>query len=202
MDEEKIRVLSTSWGKDGEYNNKLEIDNLSENELEIMEGWVSGSYHVSVNKKGRMEKKHLYDELKTIQDDAMLPFWKPCNDKQQYFLDVDLKKLEERYTDFASITIQHLCGYNYSPENYRKQVELLESYGFSHLRSKRGVDGKFWEMWYLPSLVFAEGKLEICIQDIKNSKEKLKKAVDFLCNTAQFGSLDVSVQRAAMPVPD
>lgn len=59
----------------------------------------------------------------------------------------------------AAITIQHVCGYDYSDDFYRENAKKLESYGFICCRSNRGSEGRFWEIWFLPGLWMAEGDL-------------------------------------------
>ena len=105
--------------------------------------------------------------------------------------------------------VSHLCGYNYSEEGYRRNAGLLESYGFSCMRSQRGEDGKFWETWYLPGAWAAEGELKIAVLrqgaqsthergSLARQQEETSNVVSFLCANVSFGSLDVTAQRAAM----
>ncbi len=79
-----------------------------------------------------------------------------------------------------SIYVQHINGYD-KPENYEPKARLLKKAGFIRLRSELAldktdvslvkdgrlvVDGKrqtmadlepkFWEIWYLPSAIFAD----------------------------------------------
>ena len=97
-----------------------------------------------------------------------------------------------------SITIQGLCGYNYTEENYKWNAEKLESYGFQCLRSRRGTDAKFWELWFLPGLWCSKGDLEANVKRGKDDKEELKIALEFLRHKVSFGTLDVSNQRMCM----
>ena len=109
----------------------------------------------------------------------------------------------------AHITIQSLCAHRYSVESYAEESGKLLGYGFIQLRSRRGKDACFWELWYLPGVLFAKGKLKEAIDLIsvntdvnhlrhRTDKERLKAAVDFLRQNVIFGTLDVSVQRLAM----
>jgi hypothetical protein len=102
-----------------------------------------------------------------------------------------------------SIIIQHLCGYHYTPENYKRQAEYLESLGFECLRSRRGADARYHELWLLSGLWSAKGGLKESLGNGGSyGNKELNKAVKFLCRNASFGTLDVSFQRAAMPNPD
>lgn len=52
-----------------------------------------------------------------------------------------------------------MCGYGYTKDRYKVEVGKLESWGFECCRSRRGDNGKFWELWFLPYLRAAEGDL-------------------------------------------
>lgn len=98
--------------------------------------------------------------------------------------------------------IQHLCGYDYTPAKYEAEAAKLERYGFHCLRSRRGSDGKYWEVWRLLGYWSAEGDLKPFCETIQklSDKEKIKKVVHWLCQNCSFGSLDVTCQRAAMVI--
>lgn len=133
-----------------------------------------------------------------VRDEEMFPFWR----KPTEVGSVQLELIEMEMVDdhsYPSISIQSLCGYDYSPENYRMQAEKLESYGFECLRSRRGTDGKFYEVWYLSDLLFAKGELKEKIGACEG-KKALKLAVSFLGQHVSFGTLDVSVQRLVMVI--
>ncbi|EKE24906.1 MAG: hypothetical protein ACD_5C00359G0001 [uncultured bacterium] len=156
--------------------------------------WVS-------TKGGRLEVAAKKKDLpKPTEDEEMLPFWRrqvPGSYQLELF-----KVAVPKYSSPA-IIIQSLCGYNYTSENYKYTAELLESYGFECLRSRRGNDGKYWEVWILPGLWSAKGELEKALHGLDlGSKKILERAIKFFCRNVQFGTLDVSFQRAAMPVPD
>lgn len=97
--------------------------------------------------------------------------------------------------------IQHLCGYNYTPANYKSEASKLESLGFFPMRSKRGRDGKYWEVWRLMGYWSAEGALKKFIGQLDQNmgdEAKLETVVHWLCGNCSFGTLDVTAQRAAM----
>jgi hypothetical protein len=102
----------------------------------------------------------------------------------------------------VGISIEHLCAYDYSPENYRHQAEILESFGFDCLRSRRGPDGRYMEMWHLSGMWSAKGRLKGTLHGITDPAKQADEAISFLCKNVVFGSLDISWQRAAMPPPD
>ena len=101
--------------------------------------------------------------------------------------------------DQASIIIQSVCGYHYTPERYKTETSKLERYGFECLRSKAGEDGKYWEMWFLPSALCAKNELKAAV-DGKFMKEAVDAAVRFLMNNVLFGTIEASGQRWGMAV--
>lgn len=191
--EKGIRIESSGSGS-------LSIGNLRPEEVESLEGAMHNHYWVTVT-DGRLETVcRKLDIPGPAEDEEMLPFWRrqvPGNYQLELF-----KVIVPRHSP-PSIIIQSLCGYNYTPENYKRTAELLESYGFECLRSRRGKDAKYWEMWFLPGLWSSEGELKKALYGLNLSgKKSLERAVEFLCRNVQFGTLDVAFQRAAMPIPD
>lgn len=142
-------------------------------------------------------------------DDELLPYWQ-SDVQRQYRLEGLVFGNEERGYHSPSFMVSHLCGYHYTPEKYREQAELLESYGFVCMRSRRGDDGQFWEIWYLPGAWAAKGALKERVTEVrtlatvdnlaKSTRRETDAVVAFLCRNASFGSLDVVIQRAAMSV--
>lgn len=192
MEEKRARI--NGWGP-----GSVTFEGLTEDERNKMEGVVRGHAWVTGEKEGRLKFVDTREKLPSPEDDdEMLPFWrKPQNGER---VQVKLENLSEESLKHSSpsIFIQHLCGYNYTPENYRHVARELEAYGFECMRSRRGLDGRFWEGWFLPALFFATGALEKAIKDKKTKGSEIDKAVRFLCEHSSFGTLDVCVQRACM----
>lgn len=187
---EAVRISSTSTEGD------LTFRNLTEAEQEIFKGMTYNHYWVTIV-EGRLVMVRRREEVPgPAEDEEMHPFWqRPVpGSKQLQLFDVKMSEPE-----FPRIIIQYLCGYGYTPEKYKYQVQLLESYGFECLRSRRGDDALFTEMWVLPGLWAAKGNLEEALKGFDlTSKKAMKAATDFLCQNASFGTLDVAFQRAAM----
>jgi len=105
---------------------------------------------------------------------------------------------------YPGFIVQHLCGYNWSKANYRDQAQRLTNWGFECCRSRRGADGRFREVWYLPFASMATGRLKEVVDQVGSGggewQELCKVIVKFLCENASFGTLDVTVQRAAMVI--
>ena len=183
------------------------IDGLTQREVDALRHAFSAKCSlVGVNQDGRLDVHDRHEPLPEPQDDPpMYQFWSGTADR---FL-TDSPKPPKTF-DFSSIdaysspaiVIQHLCGYNYTPNNYKAQCQLLQSYGFACLRSRRGQDGQFWEIWYLPGLWSATGDLAFHMSTGKhdNDSRKLQRAVEFLRSHASFGTLDICCQRLACVV--
>lgn len=192
--EKGIRISSS--GKGG-----ISLTNLRPQEIENVEGMVNNHLWITVT-DGRLEVVQRREELPgPTVDEELRPFWEKEKPKSR-----QLKLFEVGIPNYShpSIIIRHLCGHYRSPENYAIQSERLESYGFDCLRSRRKPDGHFSEVWILYSIWRAEGELKEVLGDTTKltSEKSLNKAVEFLCRNVQFGTLDVSFQRAAMPIPD
>ena len=188
-DRDKIRMASRGRGR-------IEIAGLTEEEMDNIEGMIHNHFFVTTNDEGRLETIRRREKLPSpIEDDELLPFWRPIAGGHAQ---LELFKVPFPKHSPPTIIIQHLCGYFYTPENYQIQADRLESYGFHCLRSQRGANGRFYESWILPSLWHSKGDLEMALAKKRDSK----KAIQFLCRNVSFGTLDVAIQRAAMPMPD
>lgn len=160
-------------------------------------GVVNGCQWFGVT-DGKEQYVPRYKELpEPVDDEQMLPF---AGRGRRY-----KHEIIERLTigTFPHITIQSLCGYNYTPAIYRIEAKKLEQYGFICCRSKRGEDGCFWELWYLSGDYVMRGELEQFYKSLPSSmgiNTKWHKVVDWLCKHVSFGTLDVSCQRACMVI--
>ncbi len=104
--------------------------------------------------------------------------------------------------------VKHLVAYNSAVTTYKAEARKLYFWGFECLRSRRGADGKFWELWYLPGTFAAKGELADVVkkaeQQTKDEPARWlavsRAVIDFLCKNCHFGCADVTVQRAAMVI--
>ncbi|MFA6269725.1 MAG: hypothetical protein WC657_00760 [Candidatus Paceibacterota bacterium] len=166
---------------------------LHEDQQKVLASFNAGAYWIRV-KDGNLEIVPSWENLPDpIKDKKMLPFWRKATVAETAQLKLfELEGVHEN--DSPSISIQSLCGYSYSPENYQFLAEKLESYGFQCMRSRRGAGARYWEIWFLPGLWAAEGDLKEKIGRHKG-KNAMKAATSFLAQNIEFGTLDVSVQR-------
>lgn len=193
-------MIETSTLKVSAYgNDHITISGISTEDRERVEGCLkSGAYWLRVC-DGKLEIVPSWEQLPDpVQDEEMLPFWRKQTKSEVRQNQPRLFEIERLYEHSSpSISIQHLCGYGYSPERYKTYATKLESYGFECMRSRRGLDGKYWEIWFLPGLWSAKGELKNVIDSPPSKKEALQVALDFLARNISFGTLDVSVQRLA-----
>jgi hypothetical protein len=190
---EKIRVNMTS-------RDQIGLGNLNPEEVQSLEGMALGHRWCIVTPEGRLRTHSRWEPLPApAQDETMMPFWQSMlpGPTQMEFREVPVPLGSQ-----AGIIIESVCGYYYTPENYRTETAKLEEFGFECLRSRRGPDGRFWEMWYLSGAWSAQGQLKGTLVGIKDPKEQVDEMVRFLCRNVQFGSLSVSWQRAAMVIED
>jgi hypothetical protein len=163
-------IKISSYGGSPRY---VTLVNLTEEELErIQHAFGARCSLVGVDPDGRLEVHDKHLPLPTPESDPpMEGFWLaqqqpslqfgepvPTEDGPAAPVNFQFDQVEQ-YSS-PSILIQHLCGYGRTLERYKIQAARLESYGFACLRSRRGPDGKFWEIWYLPGVRFAHGGLE------------------------------------------
>jgi len=177
----------------------IALRGLSEEGANLIQGMVRGQSWVTVS-DGRLIASPTKEPLPSpAEDPELAPYWQPNNKPVQMVLFKSLEGEGSAWPPFSpSISISHLCGHNYTPEYYAKQAELLENYGFECLRSRRGDDGRYREIWHLSSFWSAKGLLKQCLNDETDETKKLDTAVKFLCCYVSFGTLDVMVQRAGM----
>ena len=179
---------------------RITFEGFLEKERESIMGAAHGHQWVCIGADGRLCTSNTRVPLPApAEDEEMLPFWRRMTAKNP------TRRVQEQFReqlsdgDSPSLTIQSLCGYHYSPAYYANEAQKLEEYGFACLRSRRGADGQFWEIWYLPGLWAAKGELKKALAPYAKSVHgQLSAARKFLIEHVAFGSLDVMVQRAAM----
>lgn len=179
----------------------VEIKNIS---YEQMKSVINGMYYLAVENGKPVLLPRLNQPPEKVDDEELLPFWNGSTRVK----DVRWDKVG---FSMPSIIIQHLCGYNYTKERYEKTAEILESWGFECMRSRRGKDdGMYWEMWVLHGDWSAEGSLKDYIDKLpeKESAKSKEKRFDDIRHWINehlpwgFGSMDIVIQRMAMSIDD
>jgi hypothetical protein len=197
----EARITGSSQNRDAKSNKiTVEFTSLSDEQFDVIKRFVHGVNHVRIDVENKeLVEIEAYRKLPEPKDDPVCsPYWLP-NGLITKTIKFPLDKEYEHHS--PSIQISHLCGYNYTKERYESIANQLLSYGFIPMRSQRDNQGMIWEIWNLPGLWSAKGELEEYIKEIHNN-HKLKSSISFLCRNVQFGTLDVSVQHAAMCMDD
>ncbi len=89
---------------------------------------------------------------------------------QLLYDDPEMKDPKHEWSrEHRAIFLQSIQGYA-GRDAYKHRAERLLEAGFSCLRSRRGDDGKYWEIWYLPGVCCGRGP----IKDMKTSDEVMK----------------------------
>lgn len=207
--ETRIRANGTRNAVDAEgpHSAYLTIEGLSTEERELIEGMINGTYFTRVNEQGRLEVVDRHQPLPDpVTDKEMAPFWRhadPEQDKGKVLQLMDIEGMEGRLEHQGpGFHISSLCGYYYTAEKYQEEADKLKSYGFQCMRSQRGKSGEFWETWYLPGTIFAEGRLKLVVKNIRDNRRRTEAAIRFLQQNVSFGSLDMTAQRLAMGPPE
>lgn len=181
------------------------ISGLQDGEIEMFESAIGNCSWIMADEDGRIQSIPKYKALPDpIDDDDMLPFWSKTKDEN---IETSLKEtpVDTSKHPHPQIIISSLCGYNYSPENYRIQARRLKDFGFEQMRSQRDSAGRFTEHWFLEYSGAAEGNLKLFIDKLGNNikaQQRLDAIIDFLCKNVSFGSLEIAYQRAAMVISD
>lgn len=199
------RISSYGGPKDAK---RITIEALTDEEHDNLIAMMAGVKWVTQHVGRLVGADALKKPPDPIEDEAMLPFWREHQHQQ-----LPLVRVKEMCSAEAIFSprfyLEAVCGYDYSKENYTQECKKLEAYGFIQMRSRRGPDGKYWELWHLPGVWHANGALRDVIDRLEKDKgEPLtvrdKKAVDairdFLCRNTRFGSLEVSIQCACMTI--
>jgi hypothetical protein len=214
-----IRMSNISIGtrSSGRSSNSIEITGLTQEEADQLLSAVRGLSWFKVE-EGRLKANPCHLPLPDpIHDEHMLPFWRQFSNIQAQgeFLEKMFEDMSDDVIYMPHFTIQSLCGYNYTQENYAQESEKLLSYGFIQTRSKRGEDGHYWELWYLPGVWCVKGDLKEVVDGItakaktwedphgkRKDKECFNAVLEFLRRNISFGTLDISIQRLCMVMDD
>lgn len=197
----KIRSTSKSWRRD-KAEGSICIENLTSREVEAVEAFLKGLSYVRVV-NGRLHAYETTDLPEPEDDPIFVPHWKPTGLRNLF----DGKASESGWKS-PGIVISHV-GAGHEPREPQRSYKILTECGFVCLRSKREGSG-YWEQWVLHSLRVAEGLLKERLdkfrkQDPKpNWKEEVTFATDFIARDlgVSFGTMDVTIQRWALCVPD
>ena len=194
----KVHIGGSGSGPNGR---EVTIRGLSKDDQDAMEAMICGECWVRLGDDGRIERRSRFEPQPSPEQDPLIPPKWYGENLDRLWLTVPAPKLDDEPDPkhhFPAITVQHLCGYNNMP--YEAEAQKLQEYGFECLRSRRGPNGRFWEVWQLPGLYAAKGRLKEALARHVSTAESLRAAIDFLCRHVSFGTLNVCYQRACMVV--
>lgn len=186
-----VRVTASKGGPDG----YVTISGLNSEEFDKIQGAVRGHSWMR-GEGGRLNFSPAHEPPPSPTEDHMLPQWRsPVKGEGNERYQAELfEPVVEWKNQSPSILIQHLCGYGYTPESYKENAEMLEECGFSCMRSIRGDYGQFREIWFLPGLWAARGRLKEALHG-KSKAHEMRFALKFLRERTSWGTLDSAVQR-------
>jgi len=92
----------------------------------------------------------------------------------------------------TSIYVHGLGGYGVHETEMKRRVDAMNAAGFECMRSPRGQDGKYWEVWYLPGPWSAKGPIE---------GMKMQDILEWLCQQGP-GSIDLVRQQFGLSIGD
>ena len=141
--------VNSSAAKDGRVEELRVSANDGEDLTPLRSALGSGRWF-RVGPGGKFEEAPYYNEPpKTVYDKDIEPIWK----EGPVILRGKAKKREWS----PSVYVQSIGGYTGGRE---KKAQRMIVAGFSVLRSKRGLDGECWEVWYLPGAWAAKGEID------------------------------------------
>lgn len=183
---------------------RVEIGNLTESEYEVVQGLVNGTQYIRFV-DGRLWSYDVNESLPTPQQDPiMFPHWRDPGGEP-----IRLSGPTSGWHS-PSLILSHLL----SPDP-RRDMELLESYGFDCMRSRRSRCGGYWEQWVLHGTWSATGELKKVLTDwnaLAETKQlgvevRWRQEAELACRfivdqRIRFGTLDISIQRWALSNPE
>lgn len=113
----------------------------------------------------RLDTRH---KIKTKSDPDMEAFWPQIDEGEtevKGYFHTPVKVTSSKTpvpmdTEHVGIWVSHIGGYGVDPETREARERKLALWGFVPMRSPRGPEGRYWEVWYLPGAWAAEGDLK------------------------------------------
>jgi len=177
-------------------------------EIDTILGFSRGHLWIRVNKDRRLEFHKVFKDPEGSHDLTPLPSQEnsTCTDPHWSYSDegitrrVAINEITRNQFLCPSIIINGIIGDAETSRKYAEYRNLLVSYGFIVLRSQKYLNDTAWELFYLPSIYYAEGNLLTYIEEeygqlhlIAESEEGIasKKIVNYI--TARIPVVDVQI---------
>ncbi len=168
-----MRITGTSGGRHEKPTVTIEFEN--KEEFEAFERAYTGCAWIRMN-MGSMETCPAFETYPEAKPNPELPFFGDGAFDFHYIDTVFRKELRNN----PSFFVQGLAPYGSG--SYDKAAKQLTEAGFELLRSKRGRDGKRWEVWYLPGEWSAKGPIE---------GKKTRQILSWLMNSVRPGGISL-----------
>ena len=173
----EVKVRSSRYSKNGPCELVLEVENAET--LKALEAMVRGFCWA----KGTADKIfEIFPPVNVppeIPDPLVDACWPKPEAVQGTFRFEKVTFTKEKDNQHKAIYVQSIAGYS---GGYKSKAERLMEAGFSVLRSKRGIDGLIWEIWYLSSAYMAKGPI---------AGKKTDEIVSWLCRSIGPGTVSI-----------
>ena len=172
-------------------------------EIDIIRAMLVGKHWVSVRGE-KVETVDVFKALPPPEDDPMIP------PKWQ----TEFGSLPDRFApDLQDQIPEESRGGTWTSASFymshliypKRDIPKVQDWGFECLRSRRGDDGKFWEVWYLPGMWAAKGEMKKHLETLPKDmawEKRTETTCHWIAQRVIFGSLNVVVQRMALANPD
>ena len=173
-----LRVTRETTNEDGSH--EITINGEKDAVVQLAGALQYGVKWIRMLASGEIETSDVYMRPPAPTDDPQMQnIWQfdplPKDIPVQLTLRYDDPEMRDPKNEWSKhnreIFLQSIQGYA-GQEAYIARAKRLAEAGFTCLRSRRGDDGKYWEMWYLPYPCGGRGP----IKDMKTSDE-IKKWV-------------------------
>ncbi len=145
---------------------------------DALESALIGVRWLTTDGKGVVTTAEKFEDL---PDPIREPLWgeswqqsKSCDGVVARYETPEIGKPPEGWCS-PSIMVSHLVGYGLTKEAYLREARKFQSWGFCCMRSRRGNDGKYWEVWYLPGYWATAGDLREHYDKIRGWEERSVK---------------------------
>ena len=194
---EKIRRVSVARGHGG---NEATFAGMQRDECDALLAAMMGGAWIRVDPEtGRLMTLPAYQEfIEPLQD----PFWAGSSIHSNQTGGAKSHRKTELLPvgggSYPALVLTHLEPYGDKRARI-STAQTIQDWGFVCLRSRRNLDGRFWEVWYLPDLWAAKGQLATQRDEWKAEKlssgQISEMAADWIAHRVRCGTINVVSQR-------
>jgi hypothetical protein len=142
-------------------------------------------------KLAQMDEEPKLDDMTALAAHSLAPIFRPCDPTAAPIVTCDTGRLASECTDSNNHWSCYIQGLGAgvardSGWSYERCFDQMIKMGFILLRSPRGPDGKFWEIWYTPGPWHLKQGLHNCNR---------KRLVEWLFDTVRPGAVSFDGER-------